>query len=378
MRRNTREDVAHPGRRRARRVAGALPVVVGLVTALAGCATRAPSDMVILYYTAGAGENKAFQECIEPGQSGAYPVDDETFALPTSLRTWNIAVQDGDSTTPITTGSVPTPQLGADGKPTGQTQPGPDVNVWATATFYLNTDCAGGHDSPVVQFWEKSGRRPWKDGHGIAVDGDDGEGFDEGAWRVMLQNTLVAAEAKAIRQQSRLYTANDLDANVNNVWTIMERQLGPSFNAALREAVGGDYFCGPQYVRGQDVDWDEYVPDGVDAQGLPRFKIEKKRGKCPPVKISITDVGITDKNIADARARVYAAEQDAKAALIAAQSKADVAARLESVGNSAAYVELQRIEAQLKAAEACRSNPNCTVIIDGTGGALVPTGGARR
>lgn len=362
--------------RRWRRALGVGLIAAGLVVGLTSCSSHAPSDMIMLYYTAGTGDDKAFKECIEPGQSGSYPVDDETFSLPTSLRTWNIAVKDGDDDSPIVSGSLPAQTLGTDGKPTGTTQPGPEVSVWATATFYLNTDCAGGHDSPIVQFWERTGRRPWKDGHGVAIDddGDEGTGFNEDAWRVMLQNTLVAAEAKAIRQESRNYSADALDANTDDVWTLMERQLGPSFNAALRDSVGGDYFCGPQYQRGQDVDWVEYAPDGVNEKGLPRFKEVQKRGKCPPVKISITDVGITNASIAAARADVYAAEQRAKAALIDAQSKADVAARLEQVGNSAAYVELQRIQAQLEAAQACRANPNCTVIIDGTGAAGVTVG----
>ena len=358
------------------RVAGAVLAILGLVVGLTACASRAPSDMIMLYYTSGTGENKAFKECIEPGQSGSYPVDDETFSLPTSLRTWNIAVNDGDDNRPIVTGSLPDPTLGPDGKPTGETRPGPEVSVWTTATFYLNTDCRDGAKSPIVQFWEKTGRRPWKDGHGVAVDDDneEGSGFKEDAWRVMLQNTLVTAQAKAIRVESRNYDADDLDSNTKNVWTLMERQLGPSFNAALRDSVGGDYFCGPQYRRGEDVDWTEYESDGLDAQGLPKFKEVQKRGSCPPVKISITDVGITNPAIAAARADVYAAEQRAKAALIDAQSKADVAARLEQVGNSTAYVELQRIQAQLEAAQACRSNPNCTVIIDGTGNASVTAG----
>jgi hypothetical protein len=362
-----------------RRVGGVVLVVVGLVAALTACSSRAPSDMIMLYYMAGAGDNKAFKECIEPGQSGSYPIDDETFSLPTSLRTWNIAPKDGDDNAPIVSGSLPTPVSKPDGTPSGTTRPGPEVSVWATATFYLNTDCANKHDSPIVQFWERTGRRPWKDGHGVAVDddGDEGSGFREDAWRVMLQNTLVAAEAKAIRQESRNYSADALDANTDDVWTLMERQLGPSFNAALRDSVGGDYFCGPQYQRGRDVDWVEYAPDGVDERGLPKFKEVPKRGKCPPVKISITDVGITNADIARTRADVYAAEQRAKAALIDAQSKADVAAKLDQVGQSTAYVELQRIQAQLEAAQACRTNPNCTVIIDGTGGGVTVGAGRR-
>lgn len=346
--------------RRARRIYAVVLAVAALVVGLSACATRAPADSIVLYYQAGAGEDKKFVECIEPGTSGKYPMDDEIFVLPTSLRTWNIRPDGGDTNVPINSGTKPGQQVGPDGKPTGVTQAGPEVNIWATADFYLNTDCAGGESSPVVQFWQKTGRR-----YGISEDGEDGFKLDK--FVGMLKNTLAPAEEAAIRQQTRLYSADDLDANVNDVWTILSRQLGAEFNRQLRDKVGGDYFCGPGFVRGQDAEWVEYVPDGADANGLPRFKEERKRGKCPPVRITITDVAFANGDVAKARANVYTAEQNAKAALIDAQSKADVAAKLESVGNSAAYVELQRIEAQLKAAEACRANPNCTVIIDGSG-----------
>lgn len=349
------------------RVAGAVLAVLGLVVGLTACATRAPSDFIILYYTAGTGEDRHFQECIEPGTNGSYPVDDEIFALPTSLRTWNIRPEGGDTNVPINSGSKPTPALGPDGKPTGATQAGPEVNIWATADFYVNSDCTDGPKSPVVQFWEKTGRR-----YGIAEDGEDGFKLD--AFVGMLKNTLAPAEEASIRQQTRLYNADDMDANVNDIWTIMSRQLGPVFNAQLRDKVGGDYFCGPGFVRGQDVDWTEYVPDGSDANGLPKFREERKRGKCPPVRITITDVGFANPDIARARANVYQAEQDAKAKVTAARAELDAANILGQAASNEAYLKAKALDAQLKAAEACRANPNCTVIIDGTGGAGVTVG----
>lgn len=346
---------------------GLAAALVGVVAAtLAACATRAPADSIILYYQSGAGENREWAECIEPGQSGGYPIDDEIFELPTSLRTWNIRPEGGDTNQPITSGSRPGQTVGPDGRPTGVTQPGPEVLIWATADFYLNTDCGAGKDSPVVRFWEQTGRR-----FNVSVDGENGFNVDN--WRGMLLNTLVPAEEKAIREATRGYSADDLDANANGVWAAVERQLGPSFNATLREKVGGDYFCGPEYRRGQEVTWREYQSDGVDAAGVAKFREVERRGACPPVRITITDVAFANGDIAKARADVYAAEQRAKAALIDAQSRADVAAKLEQA-NTPAYIELQRIEAQLKAAEACRANPNCTVIIDGSGKAGVTVG----
>lgn len=347
-------------------VAGTL--ALGAVAALTACSTRAPSDSIILYYAAGAGENREFQECILPGQSGSYPVDDEIFALPTSLRTWNIRADgSGDSKNPIVSGTLP----GKDG------QPGAEIAVFATADFYINTDCAKGKDSPVVKFWESTGRR-----YGISANGE--EGFDQAAFNKMLQNTLVTSEDKALAEETRKYDADGAVANTNNVWTTMERNLAPTFLRMLREKLGGDYFCGTGYAGGREVKWTEWEPITEDEEGSapvlgpdgqPTYREVEKAGTCPPVRISITDVKLARKDIADSRARVTAAENNAKADRIDAQAQADRAAILEGVGNSPGYVRLQEIEAQKAAAEACKTAPNCTVIIGDIGGAQVPVGG---
>ena len=339
-------------------------VIIALGAAITACSTRAPSDGIVLYYTAGPGEDRHFQECIQPGTSGSFPMDDEIFELPTSLRTWTIATEGGDTNTPITSGSLPAADLSVDGKPTGTTRPGAEVTVWGPTDFYINTDCTGGATSPVVQFWEKSGRRPWKDGKGISTDGEGN--FNEDGWREMLRNTLVIALQAAVRAETRKYTADDMDANTNGVWTVIQRQAGPELNRILREKVGGDYFCGPEYQRGNTVEWTEYQSDGVDDKGLAKFREVKKTGTCPPVRLTITDINFANLDIAKSRADVFAAEQKAKAALIDATSKAEVAAKLEGIGNSATYIELERIKAQFEAAAACRANANCTVIIDGS------------
>lgn len=318
-----------------------------VATSCASCATRAPSDQIILYYSSGVGENKKFVECVEPGQSGSYPIDDETYALPTSLRTWNIRSDGGDTKDPITSGS----------KPANDGQPGPEVSIFATADFYLNTDCSDGEDSPVVRFWEQTGRR-----YKIAKNGEDGDGFDERAWRTMLMNTLVPAEEKALREETRKYTADDLAANLDGVWRRLEAGMANTFARELRAKVGGDYFCGTGYAGGRQVSWDEPV---IGADG--KVSQERRSGGCPPVRISITDINFSDPGIAKARADVFAAEQRAKAALIAAQAEVDKARLLSQAAQDAAYVRLREIEAQLEAAKACAASQSCTLVIGADG-----------
>ncbi|MFI7608715.1 hypothetical protein ACIBTV_26705 [Micromonospora sp. NPDC049366] len=321
--------VTHPHRRR--RTAGILAIALAGTVALAGCSYRSESDQIVLYYNSGAGENTTFKECIEPGTAGPEPVDDKIFALPTSLRTWNIRPSGGDSDQPIKSSSKPVP---ADPK-TGQgSQAGPEVVVYATAEFYLNTNCDGGKDSPVVQFWEKTGRR-----YGVS---NDSAGFSDDGWRNMLTNTLVSAEEKVLRELTRKYTADDLDANANGIWQEIEQQLGTRFNEELRAKTGGDYFCGPTFDR--------------------------TKKDCPPVRIAISDINFADGKIAEARASVFAAKQKAEADLIAARAKVQEAQLLAQANQTPGYLELERAKLQLQAAQACASNPNCTLVVGVEGG----------
>lgn len=320
-----------------------LIAVVGSTTA--GCSTRTNSDEIILYYASGAGENKKFKECIKPGTSGSYPIDDEIYAMPTSQRTWNIRPNGGDSKTPITSGSKPS----ADG------QPGPAVSIYATADFYLNVDCTGGKSSPIVQFWERTGRR-----YGIASNGEDG--FNNKKWITMLMNTLVPAEEKALREQTMRYLADDLDANIGAVWTKIEAQLGVTFMSELKAKLGGEFFCGTGYAGGRKTTWDELV---VNADGTTSTR--KVEGTCPPIRVSISDINFADQGIAEARNRVYKAKAEAEAALIAARAEVDKAALLSKAANDPTYLRLREIEAQVEAAKACAANPNCTLVVGADG-----------
>lgn len=345
-------------------LAAALGLV--LVTTLSACATRPNFNEIILYYKSGVGDDHKFVECIPPGSDGKYAVDDDTFSLPTTLRTWSIRADGtGDSTTPIDTGT----KFGPDG------QPGPHVLVFSTATFYLNTNCGTGKlaekdpASPLPQFWQNLGSRPWgKDAQEIS---DNSGSFNLAAWKAMLEDTLVAAEEKVLADGSRFFSADELDSNAHGERSTLERRLAPFFQTELRAKLGGDYFCGVGYKRNQQTTWTEYVVTGTDKDGAPVIDQQQKNGYCPPVQISITDVNFSDPKIAAARAAVYAAEQEAKAKLIAAQAELDQSKLLGQAANDPAYLRYKEIQAQVAAAEACKANPNCTVIIDGTGNANI-------
>lgn len=328
---------------------GLIAIVLLLPTMSACSGVKPEPDNIILYYKAGAGDNKEFQECVPGGTTGPWSADNNVYELPRSLRTWNIRADGtGDSKEPIRSAS---------------STPGAEVAIYTSADFYLNTYCGPDNkdkNSPIVQFWEQTGRRKWG-GKSIA---DDGEGkFNEDAWKVMLQNTLVTVQEKVLRAESRKYAPEDLDGNLKGVWQLMEQQLGVAFQREMNAKVGGDYFCGAGYKGGNQTEWPELISDGVDDKGNPKVKEETKHGTCPPIRISINDVNMADEKIADARRKVLVAEQEAKEALIKAQSQVDVANKLKEAGNPELVIEIERLKAQLAAAQACAANPNCTLII---------------
>lgn len=320
---------------------GAAALTVVALVSLGACSTRPPADMIALYYKAGAGDNKKFEECIEPGTDGKYPVDDEVFYLPTSLRTWAVLPEGGDSNVFFTVASAPDPKTN---------QPGPQMGVWVTVEFYLNTNCEDpdgtgpleAKDSPIVQFWEKTGRRPWHDGKGISSSGEDG--FNEDAWRKMLQNILVPVEVGVLNSASRKHSADDLDSDKDGLWAKMEAEIGPAFNAQLKTKVGGDYFCGSTYNRNLKT--------------------------CPAVTVDIVEINFADPGIQAARNNVFKAKQEREAELTRAKTELDKANLLAQANRNPNYLEFAKLEAdleraklELQAAQACAANPNCTLIV---------------
>lgn len=330
-------------------------VATGLLLTGAACSTIAEPETIVLQYSGGSVEGTKFTTCIEPSEKGAGVINDHNFVLPVSLRTWNIRPEGGDTNVPINSAT----KQGADGAA------GPAVSVWAKVEFYLNTDCKNdkgevSKDSPVVQFWEKTGRR---------YQADTPEG-----WRNMLLNTLVPAEEGSLRAELRKYTADQLDANTDGIWDRIEAAASKAMGASVRSSVGGDYFCGPAFQRGAIVSWEESQVDPVTGAVTPVTPAPS--GKCPPVKIEITEIDFADPGIQAARTNVRKAQEDARANLIAAEAKVKEAELLAKANRNPQYLEFERLERDLEISrqrtrqvELCAANPNCTVIVsDGSAG----------
>jgi hypothetical protein len=345
-------------KRTRRRVVGIVILIMCAIGSMAGCScsTRAPEDGVILYYTRGASEGNHFSECLMPSTKGPGTVNDVTFQLPTNLRTWSIQPKGGDTDQPLVLGS----------RPDLAGQAGPQVKVWGTAEFYLNTYCGEPDkdgklkdpNSPAVLFWEKLGRR-----YGVSTD--DGEfvvGDDNTGFKTVLLKTIVPVINRRASESTRAFWADELDNNMpvgglgfpgdrpedkrphlgENTWTALEADISQGFQQALKDRLGGEFFCGNTYKTGT--------------------------AECPAVKFTITDITYADQALQDARAATRKATETAKQRLIEAQNQVDVAAKLSQAAKDSNYMRLKELETQLSIAQACAQSNKCTLVVpNGTG-----------
>jgi hypothetical protein len=298
----------------------ALLLIPVAALSLFACAI-APPDGIGLYYMEGSSDGYHFGECIEPGVSGPGTWNNSVVYLPTNLRTWNIAPQGGDTDKAITVASKPEPN-----QPSGV-----QVNVWAQVNLMLNTNCEGGKDSVVVQFWEKIGRR-------YKADTDEG-------WKVMLLNTVVPALEKSVRVVVRNYSADPLVAGTN--LPEIQDAIAKEFSSELARVTGGLYFCGPDFNRATK--------------------------NCPAVQVLVKDVDYTDPGIQQARNEKQQALERATALVAEAEGKLRAANAQQALYDNPAWVQLEKARIQLEIAKACGQNPNCRMIM-GADGTIITTG----
>lgn len=298
-----------------------LAVLLAVAALSLGACAIAPPDGVGLYYMEGSSDGYHFGECIEPGVSGPGTWNNSVVYLPTNLRTWNIAPEGGDTNRAITVAS----------KPEANQPSGVQVNVWAQVNLMLNTNCEGGKDSTVVQFWEKIGRR-------YKADTDEG-------WKTMLLNTVVPALEKSVRVVVRNYPADPLVAGTN--LPEIQEAIAKEFSTELARVTGGPFFCGPNFNR--------------------------TTKDCPAVQVLVKDVDYADPGIQEARNNKQKALEQAAAQVAEAQGKLDAAAKQAQLYDNPAWVQLEKAKIQLEIAKACGQNPNCHMVM-GADGTIITTG----
>lgn len=308
-----------------KRLAGVVLAGLLLVGGLSACSEIAPPDAVGLYYMEGPSDGYKFDHCYNPGATTDYVWNNSTVLLPASLRTWKISEDSTDSNKPIQVPSAPQAE-----------QPGGVMmNIWTQTNFVLNTRCGADSkdpNSPIVQFWEKIGRR-------YQANTDPG-------WKNMLENTIVTALTTVTANVVREYQADELVSGV--VKEEIQQKISRLFTPELKRLVGGDYFCGPTFSRESDA--------------------------CPPVEVLLLPVDYANPSIQQARdekqaaieraaAEVAAAQGKAAAQVAEAQGKLDAANKLAQLLSNPAWLEYQRILAM----QECAANANCTIVAGADG-----------
>lgn len=311
--------------------ATAVLLTLALSTVLTGCSSTTDPDQVGLYYLQGSSDGNHFDHCTLPGQTDDFEWNNEIVYLPTSLRTWTITAENGDSNKAIEVST----------KPEKDQPSGVPVKVWSQTKFFLNTFCDA-KGGVVKEFWEKVGRR-------YNANTTDG-------WNRMLNDLLVPALQKVTRDVIRTYEADALVGNVGGVQTAAQTAVGTEFAKELNRLAGGNYFCGPSYSR--------------------------LLAECPAVEFAILDIDYADPGIQEARNAKQKALEQAAAKLAEAQGeaakleaeakgKAQAAKELEKLYASPAWLSLQiEITRANALVEACRAAKECTIVV-GADGALM-------
>lgn len=298
---------------------------LGLLLGAGGCTIAPQPDEIKLHYHGGPLEGNSFNKVVLPGQSESnWNVSDTVVGLPTSLRTWNIAPDSSDQTTPIVA-------------PAKDNVP---VSVWLQVNMLLNTNVEDQGDfrgGTLREFWEVIGRR-------YGADTEDG-------WLDMMKVTVVPALTKAVTDTVRAYDSDPLVYNTDGIYTEVQSRIGEQFQTELERLSGGDFFCGTSFV-----------PDWRDGDG-----------SCPKLELILTNVDFSNPAIQTARDGRAIAEEEAAAALIEAEGHTAAQNELNAALNDPAYLEYLIAQMQLQAAQACAQGTNCTVIVGDGASPVVPT-----
>jgi hypothetical protein len=332
---------------------GALTAIVGLTMGVSACGVVSGPDMLGLYYMEGPSDGYKFGQCIEPGQVGPAEWNNSVVYLPTNLRTWVIddMPDPADPTGQrriIAPGADSMDTIIVSAKPEKEQPSGVQVRLSTKTSFHLNTFCDA-KGGVAKEFWEKIGRR-----YGASFV--DSNVIPQG-WRDMLNAELVPIQKTIIKDVVRNYGADAFIANAEGVQNEAQKQVGERLAVEFNRISGGQFFCGPSFVRTK--------PD------------------CPPLELLIIGVEYADPGIQAARnekvkavemaaAQLASAQGEAAALVAEAKGKKDAAAELAGLYNSPGWVALQKqIVASNALVEACKLAKECKLIVGPDGNLIM-------
>jgi hypothetical protein len=174
----------------------------------------------------------------------------------------------------------------------------------------------------VRKFWETIGHR-------YDANTEDG-------WRDMMLVTVVPALEKATTDTIRSFEADSLVYNTEGVHTEAQQAIGRRFLENLKRLSGGDFFCGPTFVRGE--------------------------GECPPPELILKGIDFNNPGIQAARDERRKEQELAAAKLEQAEGLLNAQEALNEALEDPNYLRYLEAQMNLEAAKACAASSSCTFI----------------
>jgi regulator of protease activity HflC (stomatin/prohibitin superfamily) len=273
-----------------------------------------PPDKIMLHYTGGPIQGTHFKEMVNPGTATRfYGLMDNYFYLPSTQRTYIIS-KDPNA------GDI----KGVDfvSAPSNDNVP---FTFEVAVYFKLNPKA-----QVIRQFFEQ-----------ICLHDHCTDLSPNGGWDKMLAQYFRPQVENALRIEAGRYDREHLYRDPNTLQEI-QRAIGPVLSERINTALGGQFFCGP-----------DSSPNNCTTFGFVL------KNPSPPENV----VQAYADTAASAQ-KVVTAENDAKAKAAAAKGDADAqAARAAAPALSDAQISYIRAQAE----QACASNPQCTLIVNGGG-----------
>ncbi len=294
-------------------VVGGFVALMLLVTTLAMWPfAKVPQSHVALSYGGGLIEGQHFQGIKQPG-SGLFVNGwgDHLYEYPTTQRNYIISQRAGEG------------DLGGKDSVRAVTSDNVQVEFELAVYFKLNTN-----DNKLREFHENIGLKY--------------KAWSEKGWDRMLNDSFRQQIENSLQEETRAVSINDLYSNQAALLRI-QGEVGSVLRERVADSLGGNYFCGPTFVRGQ--------------QRCPEFQFIIKRLTVP------NKVKEAFENNRTSQIEVQTKQNEIAQRTAEAEAIRQLNAALAQAGDN--YVELKRIEMMLEAIKSGKIS--FWVLPDGTG-----------